>query len=108
VLDAAAALASPRLVRRAARVGLLAYVTALAAATLEAARRRPGADYTLVPVVLATMHLAHGIGFLEGSRRWGVPWRALWRVAGGGGDLRPYRGPIDAPSLHDESARQER
>jgi GT2 family glycosyltransferase len=30
---------------------------------------------------LATMHLSWGIGFLEGCRRFGVPWRALTGLA---------------------------
>ncbi len=30
---------------------------------------------------LATMHLSWGAGFLEGCRRFGVPWRALLRLA---------------------------
>jgi succinoglycan biosynthesis protein ExoA len=107
VLDGAASLAAPGPARRLARLGLRSYAAALLAATIQATRRGRGADgqdadYVLVPIVLATMHLANGIGFLEGCVRWGVPWRALWRVASGRDDLRPYGGPIEAPSLHDE------
>jgi hypothetical protein len=86
-----------------AQAALAVYSAALAAATIEAAsqeRAGNGDDgYLLVPVVLTTMHLAHGLGFLEGCVRWGAPWRALWRVAGGRGEPGPYRGPVDAPSL---------
>ncbi len=103
VLDMAAALAAPRILRRPTRVALLAYAATLLAATVEAPRRRPAADRMLVPVALVTMHVAHGIGFLEGSYRWGVPWRALWRIAGAGGEVKPYRGPVQAPSLHGET-----
>jgi hypothetical protein len=99
VIDGLAALAGPRLLRRTARLGLGIYGAALLAAAAETSRRRRGAA-PLVPVVLATMHFAHGIGFLEGSCRWGVPWLALWRSARGGGATTPYRGSIYAPSLH--------
>jgi succinoglycan biosynthesis protein ExoA len=104
VVTAAAALAGPRRTRGAARLGMLAYGAALASATADSARggRRPD---PLVPVVLATMHIAHGVGFLEGAARWGVPWAALSRVATGGGrDLpMPYNGPISAPSLRSDT-----
>jgi succinoglycan biosynthesis protein ExoA len=99
VLDGVAALLAPRALRRIARGGLLLYASVLTGAGIEAARRRRGAA-ELVPAALLTMHVAHGVGFLEGARRWGVPWSALRRVAGVPGDaVEPYRGPIDAPSL---------
>lgn len=106
VLDAVAAAVAPvRLVRRLARAGLLAYLAALASAVFETARRGEGRDAPLVPVVLATMHLAHGVGFFDGCRRWGVPWRALRNVVrGSGDDAQPYAGPVDAPSLKGEGA----
>jgi glycosyltransferase involved in cell wall biosynthesis len=107
VLDAAAALAGPGPLRRVARLGVLAYLTALLGATFEASRRSPRAEDALVPAALATMHVAHGIGFLEGSAKWGVPWRALWRIAGAGREVEPYSGPIEAPSLAGASAAQE-
>jgi succinoglycan biosynthesis protein ExoA len=99
VVDLAVALLGPRLLRRAARAGLAAYAAALGAATLEVARRERDAGAALVPAVLVTMHLAHGVGFVEGLRRWGVPWRALWRVLGGRTQSTPYQGPVSAPSL---------
>jgi succinoglycan biosynthesis protein ExoA len=99
VLDALVALAAPRLFCRVARVTLLVYGAALMGAAAETARRwrDPAA---LVPVVLATMHFAHGVGFLEGACRWGMPWQALWRIVRGGEGVEPYGGPIQAPSLH--------
>jgi len=48
------------------------------------------------------MHAAHGLGFLEGAARWGVPWAALLRIAGlraDAGDEGPYAGSVSAPSL---------
>jgi glycosyltransferase involved in cell wall biosynthesis len=106
VLDAAASVASPSRVRRLARSGQLVYAAALLVTAIEAARNEPSTrsagHNALVPVVVCTMHIANGVGFLEGCVRWGVPWRALWRVAGGRGQSAPYRGPIEAPSLSHE------
>ena len=46
------------------------------------ARRARGRGSALrVTAALATMHLSWGAGFLEGCRRFGVPWRALLRLA---------------------------
>jgi glycosyltransferase involved in cell wall biosynthesis len=118
---AASALAPGRRLRRLARLGLRAYAGALLLATVEAVRgaedeRRyeaysPGESPTdpvrerlsncvLVPAAIATMHVSHGVGFLEGCAKWGIPWRALVRVLGNPTEPAPYRGPIDAPSLH--------
>jgi hypothetical protein len=82
---------------------MVAYGVALVAATRDAAVDDGGLD-PLVPVVLATMHAAHGVGFIEGSARWGVPWRALERIVRGTGAGAPYAGPIDAPSLAEAQA----
>jgi glycosyltransferase involved in cell wall biosynthesis len=105
VLDAAASAAAPRPVRRLARTGQLVYGAALLGTTVEAGREHRGAGsaahYVLVPVVVCTMHVANGVGFLEGCVRWGMPWRALWGTVWRGGRPRPYRGPVEAPSLHD-------
>lgn len=102
VLAAAAGVAAPapRLLRRGGRLALAAYGAALTRAGGQAARGGAG-PARLVPVVLATMHLAHGTGFLRGAGRWGVPGRALLRLAGlrRPEDEGPYRGPVDAPSL---------
>ena len=58
--------------------------------------------YALVPMVMKTMHVAHGIGFLQGCARWGIPWAALRCLADTGGEPKPYDGPIAAPSLLNE------
>jgi succinoglycan biosynthesis protein ExoA len=105
VIDALVALAAPRALSRMARLGLLIYGTTLAAATAETARRSRSSA-ALVPVVLATMHIAHGVGFLEGAYRWGTPWRALWRIVGGGGDGAPHGDSIQAPSLRADGERR--
>jgi glycosyltransferase involved in cell wall biosynthesis len=103
VLCGLAAAIAPRPLRRLARIGAAVYGLALAGAAAETARRRRG-PAALVPVALATMHLAHGVGFLEGSGRWGTPWRALARVARGSSDpVAPYGGPVQAPSLLPEA-----
>jgi succinoglycan biosynthesis protein ExoA len=103
VLTTAAALAAPRTLRRAARAGLLAYAAALATASVRAARsaERP-ADAALVPIVLATMHVAHGVGALRAVRRHGAPLAAIARVLGAealAGSLTPPRFEVWAPSL---------
>lgn len=128
VLDAAASVAGRGGVRRLARMGLWAYAAILLVATGQAwysgrnadwaggadfgtggADRGAGGDlgiggpdlgvYALVPAVMKTMHVAHGVGFLQGCARWGVPWAALRHVVGAGGEPKPYDGPIAAPSL---------
>lgn len=99
VLCAIAAVIAPAPLRRLARAGVALYGLALAGAAVETSRRQRG-PAALVPVALATMHAAHGVGFLEGFRRWGVPWRALASVArGASGSVGPYAGPVQAPSL---------
>lgn len=93
--------------RRVARLGQAAYATSLLIATAEAWHSREAASedgldsgaLALVPVAIATMHVAHGAGFLQGCVRWGVPWRALWQIVSKRGGLQPYGGPIEAPSL---------
>ena len=83
-----------------ARVGLALYLLALTSAGHQA--RRAGAqaaEAALVPVVLATMHLAHGSGFLQGMLRHGVPVAALARVLGAGRlSRRLGRGPVPVQS----------
>ncbi|HEX5224495.1 MAG TPA: hypothetical protein VFW29_05140, partial [Solirubrobacteraceae bacterium] len=69
------------------------------------AAARGGRVDPLVPAVLITMHAGHGVGFLEGCRRWGIPWRAL-RTLVTGERPPPYAGPIDAPSLAGTGERQ--
>lgn len=100
VLDVAAALAAPAPLRRAARWASLVYAGALTSAAVQAAGRGQRVEAALMPAVLATMHVGHGVGFLEGSARWGVPGQALLRAAGLRlGEPSPYRGPVDSPSL---------
>ncbi len=75
-----AALTGANPVSRCARAGLLAYLVALGATA--ASRLRSGVrDASALPVVLATMHLSWGFGFLVGSRRFGLPLRAIANLA---------------------------
>jgi succinoglycan biosynthesis protein ExoA len=71
VLTAAAALAAPRPLRRAARAGLAAYAAAVLATSARAGRPAE------LPLVFATMHFSWGIGFLRACSVLGVPWEAL-------------------------------
>jgi hypothetical protein len=105
VLCGVAAAIAPAPLRRLARVGVAFYGLALAGVAVQTARGRRG-PAALVPLALATMHVANGVGFLEGSRRWGVPWRALARVARGGASDSgsPYAGLVQAPSLQPPAA----
>jgi hypothetical protein len=99
VVTAAAAVAGPGPVGRLGRLGLGVYGLALATA---GARARPAAesasDAALVPVTLATMHFAHGIGQLSGWVRYGPPVAALTALAGRG-DAADALTPPYAPSL---------
>ncbi len=102
VVDAALAVAPGRL-GRLARLGCGVYAAALAVSGVQAAGRsgRP-ADAALVPVVLATMHGAHGVGELTGAVRYGPPWSALAMAAGLteiGDALEPPPEAVYAPSL---------
>ncbi len=103
VVDAALAL-SPGRLGTLARAGVGVYGVALIATGVQAARRADHArDAALVPVVLATMHGAHGVGELAGAIRFGPPWAALALAAGLTGPAE--RPPMDetavfAPSLH--------
>lgn len=63
---------------------LAAYGALLAAAVILAARRRPGPHLLALPAALATLHLAYGVGTLEGLVRLGLararrflPWRGV-------------------------------
>jgi succinoglycan biosynthesis protein ExoA len=102
VLNAALAPLLPRPVRRLAYAGLASYLLAVASASLQLMARGRLREARTLPIVLATMHVAHGVGFIEGSLRWGVPWAALLRVAGlrcASVDEMPYRGPVSASRL---------
>ncbi|MCW2951959.1 MAG: glycosyl transferase family 2 [Conexibacter sp.] len=80
VATAALSIAGPRPLRRLGRVGLVTYGGALAAASLAEARNAPPRHAALLPPVLATMHLAWGIGFITGLARFGTPWAAILRL----------------------------
>src|SRR5579875_3501823 len=100
VLTGATALAGPRRLRRWARLGEAIYLTSVIAA---AARTRAGAerptDAALVPVLLLAMHHGHGVGQLKGWARYGLPLRAIARLAGLSAPGTPESGPVFAPSL---------
>jgi glycosyltransferase involved in cell wall biosynthesis len=76
----AAAAAAPRPARALARGGATAYAAALVGVAAEAARREPFEDVVGVPLVLATMHVCWGAGFLAGCARWGPPVAAVRRL----------------------------
>lgn len=78
----AAAVAAPRPLRAPARAASAVYGGAVAAEALRLTRdpREAGG----VAVVLVTMHLAWGAGFLAGLLRHGLPVEGLRRMAGGG------------------------
>lgn len=101
VLAGAAAVIAPRVIRRPARVLLAAYGAALARAAGQAAGTVPARDASLVPAVLATMHVAHGSGFLRGMVRWGPPVHGLLRTIGvrRAVDEAPFAGVVSAPAL---------
>jgi succinoglycan biosynthesis protein ExoA len=83
VLAVVAALVAPRLVRRAARVALAAYLGALGVASGGIARQAGAGDAVQLPLVFGAMHLSWGVGFVVGSFRFGVPWRAVTRALRG-------------------------
>lgn len=80
VLTLAAAVA-PGPQRRPARVGVAAWAAAAGVtAARESARGASPADAASLPLVLATMHLSWGAGFLVGCAKFGVPAAALARI----------------------------
>jgi succinoglycan biosynthesis protein ExoA len=94
---------APRPLRTFARAGLGVYAAAVIGTGVRASADavRPG-DAALVPVVLATMHLAHGVGAFRGALRHGPPLSALAGVLGLPGvaaRLAPVPEPVFAPSL---------
>lgn len=76
-LTTTAALAAPGALRRTARVALAAYGASLLAATVPALRRARFRDVVWLPLVLATMHMTYGFGFLAGCARFGPPLAGL-------------------------------
>jgi GT2 family glycosyltransferase len=104
VVTATVATAAPRPLRRLARLGLAAYGAALVSAGVGVCKEaeRPG-DAALVPLVLAVMHLAHGVGALRGALRHGPPLAAIAAALGQSGlatRLERAPEPVFAPSLH--------
>jgi hypothetical protein len=71
----------PRPLRSLARLGLGGYAAALGWAGSTALREEPGGDALLVPVVLATMHVAHGTGTLRWFARHPPPPHVLAQFA---------------------------
>jgi glycosyltransferase involved in cell wall biosynthesis len=65
---------------RAARAGIVAYLIALVG-TAASRFRTAARDACWLPVVLATMHLSWGCGFLVGVARFGPPLRAIAMLA---------------------------
>jgi succinoglycan biosynthesis protein ExoA len=71
----------PLPIARVARAGVLVYAVALGHAARSVSRSEPLRDQAGVAACLLTMHAAWGAGFLVGSRRFGVPTRALRELA---------------------------
>jgi glycosyltransferase involved in cell wall biosynthesis len=81
ITAATAALPVPGLPRRLARLGVGAWLAAAGVtAAREARRGATPADAASLPLVLGTMHLAWGAGFVVGCAKFGVPVAALRRV----------------------------
>ena len=97
------AIASPRPLRRLARLGLLLYTGALTASAVPVARAGNREEALLVPAALAALQLGGGVGVLQGVVRFGVPWPALAWLAGNQGPAERgndwTREPVHAPSL---------
>lgn len=103
VLTLGSAVAAPAAVRRVGRLGALLYLGVLGSAGVRSRpdARSPG-DAALVPVALAVMHLAHGLGQLQGWRRHGLPLAAAAKLAGVGRDRGEGQGrpqAVHSPSL---------
>ena len=75
------AVAGPRPLGAAARVGLLAYAALLATQAARTARTNGSSDAAALPIVWAVMHFSWGYGFLWHSLRHGPPLAALARLA---------------------------
>ena len=103
VANTAAAVVAPRPVRRLARLGCALYLGALVFSAVEAgSRARRPTDAALVPVVLAVMHFANGIGTIEGATINGPPLASLAAMAGLdqlAARVSPPPSPVHAPSL---------
>jgi glycosyltransferase involved in cell wall biosynthesis len=80
VVALAGAVLGPRRLAPALRVLAGCYVLAVGVESARQAKPGRRVDAALLPAVFATMHLAWGAGFIEGSRRFGPPLAALRRV----------------------------
>jgi succinoglycan biosynthesis protein ExoA len=82
VATAACTVLAPAPIRQLARLGFGGYLGALIVTGVRT-RSQAGSDAeaALVPMVLAIMHLGHGIGTLDGFRMYGLPLAALARLA---------------------------
>lgn len=108
-LTLAAAVVSPRPVRRLARIGTAAYAAALARPAVAAWRTAEGRrDAPYLPVVLSTMHVSYGVGVLAGLARFGVPTAALVttgrRLLGRSRQQPPFEGAAPGPGGGGEGA----
>jgi succinoglycan biosynthesis protein ExoA len=79
------AVVGPGPLRTAGRAALLLYLAALAVNSVRAASDAGPRDAAALPVVLAIMHVTWGLGFVNGSVRFGPPLAAFARMAGIGG-----------------------
>lgn len=102
VVTAGASAVAPHVIRRPARLGLLAYVGVLGATTASRAGRAGRAEVATMPLALMAMHLGHGVGFLRGMAAFGPPWAAFAQIAGRqqlAATLAPPDEPVHSPSL---------
>jgi succinoglycan biosynthesis protein ExoA len=103
VVAAVASMAGPRHLRKLACGGLTIYASALATASAKGLREaEQPIDAALVPVVLVTMHVAHGLGALRETLVNGPPTAALASAAGLGTVTAGHSrgsGDVFAPSL---------
>jgi succinoglycan biosynthesis protein ExoA len=108
VMAAPVALGGPAATRRLAQAVLAAYSGVLFGSGFVARRRAANrGDAALVPVVLGTMHLAHGCGFWRGIVRYGPPVAALTQACALprlAARLTPASSTVYAPALADTSA----
>lgn len=104
VLDLVACCLLSRRARLLASAGLASYLGAIVLASAQLGLRGRLREAATLPFALIAMHVAHGVGFIEGSLRWGLPSAALLRVVGlrrASEDLAPYTGSVAAPSLRE-------
>jgi glycosyltransferase involved in cell wall biosynthesis len=98
---AAAAVVSPRSVRRPARLAMGLYASAIVATALRCAIGRCATRTAmLLTVVLPTMHLSWGAGTLVGAARFGPPVAALFALARARRPAKSREDRVHAPALH--------